>query len=258
MCKVRRESLSTARASHWGLKLFWSLEGVVRGGLWTVSILVLVLYLVTSFSQRGLREAAPAVQSFSHDSVPTAALSASLLGTDPRGSSSLVRYTLAHWAGNPGTWQFGDLDLQNSGCGEEEAVAFMLRVENAVPAATYTFGIRYDCACLDGGGYHFLSTYDRNRGVAPALHEDGPGTSVPDAALAVPDDPSIPFDNAENDRTFKLWGGSFASPAAGPLPADLCRPEQGQKAEKMYTVALTAHEETMYLLWSAHLTSPVD
>jgi hypothetical protein len=148
--------------------------------------------------------------------------------------------------------------VQNQAYHEGEGVPFMLRIENAVPGTTYTFGIHYDCAHPGGNGYDFLSSYDRDRGVRPALHEDGPGTSVPDAALAIPDDPSILFDDGEYDRAFKLWGGSFASSAAGPSPDSLCLAERGQKLEKMYTVALTAQTETVYLLWSGHLASDLD
>jgi hypothetical protein len=166
-----------------------------------------------------------------------------------------AHFTLAQWADTLATWRFGNLNPQNSAYHEGEGVPFMLRIENAVPGTTYVFGIRYDCAQRGANGYDFLSSYDRDRGVAPAVHEDGPGTPVPDAALAVPDDPSIGFDEGDDDRGFKLWGGSFAGSAVGPSPADLCLPDRGQKAEKMYTVAITAQVETVYLLWSGHLAA---
>ncbi|KKM03255.1 hypothetical protein LCGC14_1776250 [marine sediment metagenome] len=137
------------------------------------------------------------------------------------GSGPAPHYTLAQWADTLGFWRFGNLNPQNSTYQEGEGVPFMLRIENAVPGTTYTFGIRYDCVQRSVNGYDFLSSYDRDRGVTPALHEDGPGTSSWDAALVVPDDPSIIFDNNESDRKFKLWGGSFASDRAftrRPLP----------------------------------------
>ncbi|MFB3092914.1 MAG: hypothetical protein ACE1ZN_00730, partial [Dehalococcoidia bacterium] len=173
------------------------------------------------------------------------------------GSGPAPHYTLAQWADTLARWRFGNLNPQNSAYQEGEGVPFMLRIENAVPGTTYTFGIRYDCVHRSANGYDFLSSYDRDRGVTPALHEDGPGTSVPDATLAVPDDPSIPYDGDEDNRKFKLWGGSFAN-ATGPSPDSLCAPERGQKAEKGYTVAFTALAETVYLLWSGHLASGLD
>ena len=180
----------------------------------------------------------------------------------PAGSGPAAHFTLAQWADTLGTWRFGNLNPQNSAYQEGEGVPFMLRIENAVPGTTYLFGIRYDCAHRDVNGYDFLSSYDRDRGVAPALHEDGPGTDDPYEALDVPDDTSISFDEeAERDRAFKLWGGYFSDSgdsAVGPLPAGLCLPERGQKAEKMYTVAITARTETVYLLWSGHLASGLD
>ncbi len=256
--EVRTQGLSIARAARRGLKLLPRADRVAQGSLWAVSILVIVIYLLNSFAQPESGTVAPSVQSLSYDPVPTPALSVRLLETNPQGSISAVQYALARWADTPGTWRFSDLNVQKSSYREGEYVPFMLRIESAVPGTTYAFGISYDCTHSGGNGFDFLSSYDRDLGVAPALHEEGPGTSVPDAALPVPDDPSIPFDDGESDRTFKLWGGSFASSAAGPSPASLCLPERGQKAEKTYIVPVTAQAETVYLLWSGHLASSLD
>jgi hypothetical protein len=256
--EVRTQGLSIARAARRGLKLLPRADRVARRSLWAVSILVIVIYLLNSFARPESRAVTPKVESLSYDLVPTPALSVHLLETSLGDSRSAVRYVLAHWADTPGTWRFSDLSVQDLSDHEGEHVAFMLRIENPVPGSTYTFGIRYDCAHSGGNGYDFLSTYDRDRGVAPALHEDGPGTAHPDAALPMPDYPITPFDDSEVDRSFELWGGSFVGSSAGPSPASLCLSEQGQKAEKVYTVALTAQAETVYLLWSGHLASPVD
>ncbi len=176
----------------------------------------------------------------------------------PSGSGPAPHFRLAQWSDTLARWRFGNLNPRNSAYQEGERVPFMLSIEHAVPGTNYTFSIRYDCAHRGVNGYDFLSSYDRDRGVLPALHEDGPGTSIFDASLAVPDDPSIPFDAGEGDRAFKLWGGAFSSPALGPSPPSLCLPERGQKAEKMYVVALTAQAETIHLLWSGHLASELD
>jgi len=256
--EVRRQRLSLARAARRGLQLLPRPDGVARGSLWAVSILLIVIYLLNSFAQPGLGTVAPSVESFSHDPVPTPALSVHLLETNPRGSVPAVPYALAYWVDTPGTWLFGDLSVQKSSYREGEHVPFMLRIENAIPGSTYVFAIRYDCAHSGGDGYDFLDGYSRGRGAAPTLHRDGPGTVLPDAALAIPHDPSIPFDDGENDRTFKLWGGSFASPATGPSPDSPCLADGGDIARKTYTVAIRAQAETVYLLWSAHPASPVD
>lgn len=247
-----------ARAVRRGIRLLPRPDRVARGSLWAVSILVIALYLLNSFAQSGPRTVAPSVQSLADDPAPAPAISVHLLKTRPPDSMSAVRYALAHYADTPGSWRFSDLSIQNSGYYQGEHVPFMLRIENAVPGSTYTFAIRYHCAHSGGNGYDFLSSYDRDRGVAPAHHRDGPGTVFPDTTLAIPDDPSIPFDNGDDDRIFELWGGSFASSAAGPSPDGLCLPERGQKADKTYTVALTAQGETVYLLWSGHLQSSPD
>jgi hypothetical protein len=253
--EVRRQRLSLAQATRRGLRLVPRLDRLAWGGVWAVSVLVIVIHLLNSLAQPGSETVAPSVESFSRDSASTAALSVNLLEASPGDSTSVVRYALARWADTTGSWQFGPLNVQDSGQPGEEGVPFMLRIESAVPGTTYTFGISYDCAQSDGNRYDFLGSYDRDYGVAPALHEDGPGAAHPDATLAMPDDPRIPLDDGEQGQTFKLWGGSFASATAGPSPAGLCPTERGEQAEKMYTVALTAQAETMYLLWSGHLAS---
>ena len=164
---------------------------------------------------------------------------------------------LFQWSDSNATWRFGNLNPQNSDYHEGEGVPFLLRIDNADPDRTYTFDIRYDCSHLGINGYDFLSRYDRDRGIAPALAEDAPGNANFNAALPVPDDASIPFDNAESDRVFKLWGGTFGG-ASGPSPAGLCQPDHGQKAEKLYTLSLTATSPTVFLLWSGHLASAIN
>lgn len=169
-----------------------------------------------------------------------------------------TQFRLFQWSDSNATWQFGNLNPQNSDYHEGEGVPFMLRIDNANPNSTYTFDIRYDCSHLGINGYDLLSRYDRDRGTAPALAEDAPGNTNFNAALPVPDDPSIPFDNGETDRNFKLWGGAFAGAARGPSPATLCEPDQGQKAEKLYTLSVTAAAPNVFLLWSGHLASALD
>ena len=255
---VGRRRLKVKPTDRRTLRLLPRAERVAWGSLWAVSILVIVIYLLNSFARPGSGTVAPSVESFSYDPVPTPALSVHLLETRPVDSTLGVRYALAHYADAPSTWQFSNPSIQDSGYDEGEHVPFMLRVENAIPGSTYVFAIRYDCAHSGGNGYDFLDGYSRGRGAAPALHRDGPGTVLPDAALAIPHDPSIPIDDGKYDRAFQLWGGSFASPATGPSSDSPCLAEGGPESEKMYTVAIRAQAETVYLLWSAHAASPVD
>ena len=173
-------------------------------------------------------------------------------------SQPATQFSLAQWADLLGNWRFGNLNPQNSTYREGEAVPFMLRIDHAVPGDTYAFDIRFDCAHRAVNGYDFLTSYDRDRGTAPALDADGPGGAVPDALITVPNDPSIAFDDGEADRTFKLWGASFAAAVEGPSPSALCQPDRGQSAEKHHTVFVTARSETAFLLWGGHLASSAD
>jgi hypothetical protein len=220
--------------------------------------MVIVIYLLSSLAQTGSRAVEPRVQTLADDPVLPPAMSAELLEMDGGNSTLGLRYAIAHFAGTPGTWRSSALSAESLGYDEGGYVPFMLLIENAVPGSTYIFAIRYDCAQAGGDGYDFLSSYDRDHGVAAAQDRGGPGTAFADSALAIPDDPSIPFDDGEDDRTFDLWGGSFASSVVGPSPDGLCAPASGQKVDKTYTVALTAQEGTLYLLWSGHLATGED
>jgi len=133
----------------------------------------------------------------------------------------------------------------------------MLRIVNAVPGTQYKVSVRFDCAHRDGLGYDFLISYDRDRGVMPALHEDGPSSSAADATLAVPDDEDMTLDDRERDRSFKLWGGSFNSGAVGPVRDRSCL-DQGKTAQKTYMFTVRALADTIYLLWGGHLASSAD
>ncbi len=115
----------------------------------------------------------------------------------------------------------------------------MLRIENAVPGGTYTFNVRHDCAF--GGSYD-----DTGGGTTPTRYDEGPGSSIADALLT------------NEDGTFKLWGGSFASAAAVPSAVDLCLPQRGQKVDEAYAIALAARSEVVYLQWDGRLASSKD
>jgi hypothetical protein len=179
-------------------------------------------------------------------------------GAASSASAGATQFRLAQWADLRGRWQFGDLNRSNSAYHEGEAVPFALRVDNARPGAAYTLGIRYDC--LHGGpsGYDYLASYDRDRGAAPALASGGPGSSLPDTSISIPDDPSISFDDDDGGRRFQAWGASFISTPDGPDPATVCRAERGQKAEKSLELQFRALADTVFILWGGHLASALD
>jgi len=185
-----------------------------------------------------------------------AALAEVSLEPGPKSQNSIASYAL-EWSDTLGVWQPTDLDRRRPAYHEGAAVPFMLRIENAAPGTQYRVSVRFDCARQDGPGYDFLTSYDRDRGVMPALHEDGPGSSVADATLAVPDDEDITLDDRERGRSFKLWGGSFNSGAVGPVRDGSCL-DQGQTTQKTYMLMVRALADTVYLLWGGHLASSAD
>lgn len=152
-----------------------------------------------------------------------------------------------------GEWRFGDLDTPDYS--EGEAIPFLLRIEDAEPGTTYILGISYDCASDGVAAYDFVVSYDRDVGTEPALAKEGPGRTTPDATLVIPDDPSIEFDDedqGELERLFQLWGGTFASEPIGPVPDLTCG------FDKLMMLDITAHAETLFLLWGGHLACAGD
>jgi len=106
--------------------------------------------------------------------------------------------------------------------------------------------------------YDFLTDYDCDRGISPALHPDGPGSALADATIPFPDDPSIGFDDGERSRRFQAWGATFSSPPGGSEPPTLCSAQRGQKAGKSYALHFQAHSEMVFMLWGGHLASSLD
>ncbi len=207
-----------------------------------MSIFVIAVYVLTSISRPGPSQVATGVESLSDDPVPFRAegVAEDLPETQPQGPNPAVEYILARWIDDLAAWRSVGLNPESPIDYEEEAAPLLLRIQNAVRGTRYTFNVRHDCA--HRGSYELLGSSDDGSGATPTLYEEGPSTSIPDAALTTPD-----------DGTFKLWGGSFASAAPEPSAVDLCLPDQDPKAEKDHAVALTARSETVYLLWSGHL-----
>ncbi len=257
--EVRRALLATLRSVPLVIRHLPRADRVAWWVVWSASILMIAVYLLNSLSQPAPREEVTRAQPYLHDSsaslrVGMAAFAEVSLEPGPKSPNSIASYALDEWSDTLGAWQPTDLDGQNSAYHEGEAVPFMLRIENAVPGTQYRVSVLFDCARQDGPSYDFLTSYDRDRGVMPALHQDGPGSSAADATLAVPDDEDMTLDDRERDRSFKLWGGSFNSGAAGPVRDGSCL-GQGQTAQKTYMFTVRALDDTVYLLWGGHLAS---
>lgn len=259
MREVMRSLLATIRSVPLVIRLLPRVDRVAWWIVWAVSTLVIAVYLLGSLSQPAAREGVTRAESNFPDSLASlrvgmAAFAEAPLEPGPQSPRSIESYALDEWSDTLGVWQPANLDRQSSAYHEGEAVPFMLRIENAAPGTQYRVSVRFDCARQDGLGYDFLTSYDRDRGVMPALHEDGPGSPVADATLAVPDEEDSTFDDRERDRSFKLWGGSFNSGAVGPVREGSCL-DQGQTAQKTYMFTVRALADTVYLLWGGHLAS---
>jgi len=259
MRELRRSLLAMVRSVSLVIRLLPRADRVAWWVVWSASTVLIAVYLLNSLSQPAPREEVTRAQPYSDDSsassrVGIAAFAEVSMEPGAESPKSIASYALDEWSDTLGVWQPADLDGRNSAYHEGEAVPFMLRIENAAPGTQYRVSVRFDCARQDGLGYDFLTSYDRDRGVMPALHEDGPGSPVADATLAVPDDEDMTLDDRERDRSFKLWGGSFNSGAVGPVRDGSCL-DQGQTAQKTYMFTVRALADTVYLLWGGHLAS---
>ena len=231
---------ASARVGRRGLKLPWRADQFVRGGIWALSIFVIVVSIFASLSRPDPTQLTTSAQSLTYDLTPiqTQAVPGVLVEAEPRDPSQAVQYTLAYWADALGAWVPVSPHPQSSPDDEDETVPFMLRMENAVPGGTYTFNVRHDCA--DG------DSYDGAGNTTPTSHEGGPGSSIADALLTT------------EDGNFKLWGGSFASADSVPSAGDVCLPQRGQKVVEGYAIAIAVRSDTVYMLWDGRLASGKD
>jgi len=205
----------------------WRPERIAWAAVWAVSVFVIVIHLLDSFSQPEQTQVAAGVRSNSPGSATVWAggFSAELLATNPEALAASASYRLSSWPGREGAGHSGPA---------------VLSLENAVPGATYTFAIR--CRCAAGGG----STEDApGEGHAGALFAPpsagGPGTSVPDATLAPVGGPS------RGALAFQLWGGAFSAPVSVGQSTD-CDPAHESVRCASNSIVLTALARTLHLL----------
>ena len=176
------------------------------------------------------------------------------LSPTPTPRSSAARFRLAVWEGTHSDWQFGDLQLEASGDREGRSIPFLLRIDYAAPGSAYRVALRYTCQIDGAAAFDFLTGYERDAGSGPALAGQGPGRSQADATIPVPDDPSIAFDDEEQEgaRFFHLWGASFGAELTGSALVSPCR------NDKLMVLNIRAQAETVFLLWGGHLASAED
>ncbi len=156
----------------------------------------------------------------------------------PTPTSSAPLFRLAVFV--EGEWQFDALP-QAAAYHDGEAIPLLLRIDNALPGASYPLTIRYDCQ-----GFNLLTAYDHDTGSEPALASDGPGSAIADSAIQIPDDPGTDDDDGEAG-SLSLWGGSFS--AIGVLlPPSPCTDQ------KSLSVSPLAAADTLFLMWAAQLS----
>ncbi len=156
----------------------------------------------------------------------------------PTPTSSAPLFRLAVF--DEGEWQFEALP-QTAAYHQGEAIPFLLRIDNALPGASYPLTIRYACQ-----GFNLLTTHDRDTDSEPALASAGPGSSIADSAVQIPDDPGTDDDDGEAG-SLSLWGGSFTAIGAL-LPPSPCTDQ------KSLSVSPLAAADTLFLMWAAQLS----
>lgn len=158
--------------------------------------------------------------------------------------------TLLAWSKAGRSWDSSG--AAGRGYREGEAVPLLLVIRNTRPSEKYSVRLGYDCISGGANAIDFLTGMPEAALQEAATAAGGPGRARPDAAIPLPDDPALTFDDARPDPSLRLWGGTFASAPAGPVPSGPCN------GGKEVTLAIVARQETVYLLWAAHLASARD
>jgi hypothetical protein len=217
-------------------------------GVAIATLIVVILFALASCSSRGGGAGAQPEQPTPGPS-PTPA---------PAQTTQPTVFRFAQWADLTEEWVFSDLTPDNSAYREGDSLPLMVRIDNAQPGTTYTIAVYYDCAI---GGYHafdYLTDYDRDRDSSPALAAEGPGSLTPTDTVLISDDPSMRFDDRSEPHLFSAWGATFPDPPSGPKPASLCTTLEDDRVEKVLVARLRADDESVWMLWGAHLASRLD
>jgi len=153
------------------------------------------------------------------------------------------------WSRQRQQWLRSDLSQETPGYREGESIPFMLRIDDVVSRTMYQVELTYECHTARGAAFDYLTSVS-DADISATKTEPGPGGEREDASIPVPDDSTINFDGS--DRRFLVWGGSFQEAPDGPLPATPCA------GEKRFSMELLAHNDTLFLIWGAHLALSSD
>lgn len=159
------------------------------------------------------------------------------------------RAQLRAWSDITSEWALTALDQGISNYREDDLVPVLLRIDNATLGDTYDLQLTYDCASRDASAIDFLGGVSSEE-TSSLLAAPGPKRVTPDSALIVPDDPSLDFDNGPGSA-FRAWGATFSA-AHGPTPQSACT------EQKTIDLSVIAQSETMFIVWTMHLSSPAE
>lgn len=158
-------------------------------------------------------------------------------------------FTLSVWDATQAEWQTGDLKFQSTGSSRGDAIPYLVRINDVTIGNAYAVNIRYDCDAGPGGGFAFLTDYNRNLTTNPALPAGGPMSAKPDAAVPILDDAATTTDEEQGVRRMAVWGAAFEQSPSGPEPTTGC------DGTKLVGVRLLARSETAYLMWAGQTLS---
>jgi len=157
--------------------------------------------------------------------------------------------SLALWANDLNAWLFGDLQEGTASYSEGDEAPFLLNWV-AEPGEDYTVEITYACSV---GGVPAIDFLAGVQTADPAIFaaDQGPGESVPDAAVPLPDTPDLDADDG-TVRLLYLFGGDFLLLPEGPAPATAC------SGERTITVPVLATADEVTLMGSVHFADADD
>lgn len=156
---------------------------------------------------------------------------------------------LSSWSPTESIWITPAHNSSTSNYSEGDFVPFLLQIDDVVAGTTYDVAITYDCLSSESHAFDFLGGIT-NSETQPLLTAPGPGSTVPDSALAAPDDPSLLFDD-NHGTSFRAWGAVFSA-ASSPTPLSDCT------GAKTVNLSLLAQATTLRLVWTGHLASSAD
>ena len=157
--------------------------------------------------------------------------------------------SLGLWANDLNAWLFGDLPEGAASYSEGDEAPFLLTWA-AEPGEEYVAEITYACSV---GGVPAIDILSGVRSADPAIFEAdrGPGESLPDSAVPLPDTPDLDVDDG-SVRLLYLFGGDFLLLPQGPTPAEGC------EDERTIAVPVRANSDEVILMGSVRFADADD